>query len=194
MISFLRKLFEPRIGVTPPQSAPHDQQAPPPMISMIPASALGLKRHETRSRPGSYYYKNELPPPLPGIPQIRSRGMFVYRVQSAFHYQNDLEIIVGGRREATVVFRTNCILRSEPENRHDRHAIAIFIGDRIVGHVSREHNQEFAAELRSVGIVGEVQCCGEISGGAIHGNSAANFALSLDLSFPLKLEKPKPKA
>jgi hypothetical protein len=116
---------------------------------------------------------------------------FNYEVRSAFHYQSELELMAWGRRELPIIFRTNCILRAEPENPHDRHAIAILIGDTRCGHIGRNDNQRLADELRAAGIVGDVQCRGEIPAGDFY--TAGAFRLNLDLEFPLSIRPSDPR-
>jgi hypothetical protein len=161
--------------------APPPDQMMPETIS-IPAELVGYEKHESRRNPGRYYYMNLLPAPLPNLPQIRSKGFFPYEVRSAFYYQSELELAAWGRRELPIVFRTNCILRAKPDNPHDRHAIEVLIGGARCGHIGRADNQQFANELRALGIVGDVQCRAKITAG-----ETGAFHLSLDLDFPLSV-------
>ena len=81
-----------------------------------PPEALGLERIESRSHPGRYYYRNQMPPPLLEYPCVKGDGLFTYHVFGASHYQQKLEEIAGGRREAAIYFRVNAVLSSEPDN------------------------------------------------------------------------------
>ncbi|MGD0187990.1 MAG: hypothetical protein ABSC25_22460, partial [Roseiarcus sp.] len=107
-----------------PPIAPPQAPAPAPIIRAserrsapaVPPEALGLERIESRSHPGRYYYRNAIPPPLPGLPCIHGDAFFTYEVAGASYYQETLERIVGGRRSASVYFRAIAVLASEPEN------------------------------------------------------------------------------
>lgn len=93
---------------------PRDAQAPPITASQaatltaalpkIPPETLGLERMESRSHPGSYYYRNQMPPPLPDYPCIKGDGLFAYHVFGASHYQQQLERIAGGVEKSPSTF------------------------------------------------------------------------------------------
>ena len=153
----------------------------------IPPHPLGYEWIESSEHPGNYFYRNPSPAPLPNIPRIAESGSFAYEAKSAFHYQDDLVAIAGERRVAPIYFRTNCILRADKDNPHDRNAIEILIAGRRVGYIAQGDNQRLASELRAAGVDGDVQCRAEIRGAAVGPIAKpGGFRLNLDLSFPIE--------
>ncbi len=181
----------PRHADTPPMT-PSRAGMPttdPPNVS---PEALGLQRIESHSHPGRYYYRNPMPPPLPDYPCIKGDGLFTYHVFGASHYQQQLERITGGRREAAVYFRVNAVLSSEPDNPYDKNAIQILVNGEKVGYVRREDNVSLRAQLNAVGITGDVQCRAEIAGGWNRGGGdIGDFGLRLDVTLPLEVPRPR---
>ncbi len=162
----------------------------------VPPEALGLERIESRSRPGRYYYRNAIPPPLPGLPCIHGDAFFTYEVAGASYYQETLERIVGGRRSASVYFRAIAVLVAEPENPHDAHAIVVRINGEPVAHIKKEDNVSFRQQLDALGFSGDVQCRAEIEGGWDHGGGdIGKYGVKLDITFPLDVRPAsKPRA
>ena len=159
----------------------------------MPPEALGLRRIESRSHPGSYYYRNSIPPPLPDYPCIKGDALFTYHVFGASHYQQQLERIAGGRREAAVYLRVNAVLSSEPDNPYDKNAMQILVNGEKVGYVRREDNVSLRGQLNAAGITGDAQCRAEIAGGWYRGaGDAGEFGLRLDLTLPLDV-RPLPQ-
>ena len=93
-----------------------------------------LTRVESRSNPGRYSYRNAMPALLPEYPYIWDRGLFTFQIVGELHYQEALEKIVGGRRDASVYCRVIAILSPEPENQYDPHAIVVRIDGEKVGY------------------------------------------------------------
>ena len=154
----------------------------------LPPASLGLERIESRSHPGLYSYRNALPPPLPGYPDIRGDGLFTYEVAGVSFYQEALEKIVGGRREAPVYFRVVAVLSSEPDNPYDAHAIVIRINGSPVGHIKKADNVSLRRQLNALGITGDVQCRAEIACGWDHGRGNVGlYGLRLDIVLPPEL-------
>jgi hypothetical protein len=155
--------------------------------SEIPVDPFGYEWIESPGHPGNYFYRNPLPVPLPDIARLEESGFFAYEAKSAFHYQQELMAIAGERRVAPMFFRTNCILRADRDNPHDRNAVEILIAGRRVGYIAQADNQRLALELRAAGVDGDVQCLAEIRGAAVGPFAKpGGFRLNLDLSFPIK--------
>src|SRR6185437_12901080 len=125
-------------------------------------------------------------------PYIKGDGLFTYHVFGASHYQQQLERIAGGRREAAVYFRVNAVLSSEPDNPYDANAIQIRINGEKVGYIRREDNVSLRASLNAVGITGDVQCRAEIAGGWNRGEgNVGDFGLKLDVTLPVDAHHPR---
>jgi hypothetical protein len=137
-----------------------------------------LRRHV--SREGRPYYRNEIPPPLPGYVQIRGRASFELRVAGSLHYQADLDAIAGGRRDAPVYFRTNATVFAEDGNVHDPNAVAVEIDGRLVGYIHREDAAAFRAELATIAGPGAVACRALIE------NGWPDWYVKLDADRPLE--------
>jgi len=54
------------------------------------------------------------------------------------HYQESPDAICGGKCEDGHHLMCQAELRPEPENPYDRHAVAVYVDDRKVGHLSRD--------------------------------------------------------
>jgi hypothetical protein len=169
-------------------------------VPPLPAATLGLQRIESRSHPGLYSYRNALPSPLPGYPDILGDGLFTYEVAGASFYQEALERIVGGRREAPVYFRVMAVLSSEADNPHDPHAIIIRINGLPVGHIKKADNVSLRQQLDALGASGDVQYRAEIAGGWDNGRgNVGMYGVRLDILLPPELrgavkarKKPRP--
>ncbi len=160
--------------------------APPELKNLVPLREMGLERVESRSRPGRFYYRNNMPDRLPDLPILKSDGLFGYRINSAVYYQAELAVISGGRRDAAIYYRVSCILRPEPDNPHDPDAVVIMIGRMKVGHLQRGDTRRFLDWRTRRQIEGDVQCRAQISGGAVDQEGRAfPFDLNLDLAFPI---------
>lgn len=149
---------------------------------------LGLRREESRSRSGQHYYRNPLPDWLPNYPIVRGDSFFSLEVAGSSFYQDALKLIVGGRRDASVYFRTIALLSSEPDNKHDKHAIGVRINGMTVAHIKREHNILLREQLDEIGVCGDAQCRAMIVGGWNRGHDdKGSFGVRLDLTWPLEV-------
>ncbi len=101
------------------------------------------------------------------------------------YYQETLEKVVGGRRDAAVYFRVPAVLSSEPENPYDANAIVVRVNGAPVAHIRKEDNVSLRRQLNAFGVSGDAQCRAEISGGWRHDNPHAMYSVKLDVIFPL---------
>jgi len=171
---------------------PASQRAGPPQALRQQASSRdtkGLTRIESRSHPGSYYYSNAMPTWLPDCPEIKGDGTsFAYEVAGASHYQEILERIVGGRRDASIYCRMIAILTPEPDNPHDPRAIAVRIDRETIGHIKATDTDRFHESIENFGISGDLQCKAMIVGGWNHGGGdVGSFGVRLDIDFPIEI-------
>ncbi len=147
-----------------------------------------LTPQPSRSSSGRHYYRNSMPAWLADHPIIGGDSFFTFEVAGASFYQDALEMIVGGRKDASVYFRTIALLSSEPDNEHDKNAIAVRINGMTVAHIKREHNILLREQLSEIGICGDVQCRAMIAGGWDRGSgNRGNFGVRLDLAWPLEV-------
>ena len=96
-------------------------------VAVEPPESVGLQRLESRSHPGHFYYRNQMPAASRAYPCVHDNSLFTYEAVGESHYQDALERIVGGRRNEAVYFRAIAVLSSEPDNPHDPHAIVVRI-------------------------------------------------------------------
>ncbi|MGE0408731.1 MAG: HIRAN domain-containing protein [Amphiplicatus sp.] len=70
-------------------------------------------------------------------------GSFDTEVVGESHYQDALDAICGGKCEDGHELCIEAVLAHEPQNRHDRNAVAVLIEGRKVGHLSRPDAKKF---------------------------------------------------
>ena len=192
MLRFLQRLINAeaqeettRLALGPSSDGP--PRARPVDVSIEPSSSL--TQVESRSHPGTYYYKNPMPPWLPDLPDIRGDGLsFEYEIAGVSHNQSVLNAIVGGRQDATVYFRAIAVLSTEPENPHDPRAIAVHIAGQTVGYIKQFETDRFHKSFEKFGVLGGVQCKAMIVGGWDHGGGdVGSFGVRLDIDFPIEI-------
>lgn len=71
------------------------------------------------------------------VMHMEGDGDFAFDVVGEANYQDAIDVIVGGKTEDGHEHECLALLVREPENRHDRNAIAVFIDSRKVGYVPR---------------------------------------------------------
>lgn len=79
---------------------------------------------------------------------LPGNGEFECEVRGESHYQPALERAAGRRTTEAVEHYCDALLLPEPNNRHDRHAIAVYINGLQVGYISRDFAQEVGRLMR----------------------------------------------
>ena len=152
-------------------SNPAVEGPPPPELGFV------LKT----SHAGNPYYQNPTPLRLDGVPALKGNALPDYAIAGCLHYQEALNRAAFGRRDHAVYFRTNALLRREPENPHDPDAVVVTINGEMVGHVPRDDAAQFGAELTALGGDGVFQCLAVVS------NGKPDWYVQLDVLRPLRL-------
>ena len=149
-----------------------------------------LQRIESRGGQGGHYYKNTLPSWIPKIPAIWGDSIFNTNAVGTSYYQEALERIVGGRRDASVYCTVIAMLSKESNNSHDVNAVAVKIDGEVVGHLSQDINLQFRNELEALGVLGDIQCRAMIVGGwSNNENDVGKFGIKLGFIFPIELRR-----
>lgn len=192
MLGFLLRLIGAKTKERAARSAPAAEPAAPPRIPRAEVyfpETRGLTRIESRSRPGRWYYSNPMPTWLPDCADIRGDGLsFAYQVAGTSHYQEILEQMIGGRRDASIYCRVIAILAPEPDNPHDARAIAVRIDGETIGRIKAIDTDSFHKSFENFGVTGDLQCKAMIVGGWDHGGSdTGSFGVRLDIDFPIEI-------
>lgn len=91
-----------------------------------------------------------LPEPPP------SNRDYPYEVVGESFYQRELSHICGGKTEDGHYLEHRAELRPEPKNPHDKNAVAVHIGGRKVGYLSRKDALRWNKHLAEIGRPGAV--------------------------------------
>jgi hypothetical protein len=121
-----------------------------------------------------------------GLQVIPLRGGTTVEVVGESFHQDALEEITGGKTENSIYLPVTAMLVPEPNNPHDRNAIAVEIEGKPVGHLSREGASAYsklAKQLLRRSAVGS--CAAEIRGGWRRpGGDEGYYGVVLDLAPP----------
>jgi hypothetical protein len=114
-------------------------------------------------------------------------GQFAVRIVGTAYHQGNLERIIGTRSRATLHRRCAALLKPEPSNRFDRHAVVILMRGVEVGHLDRAIAPLFCKMLRRSGFA-DVACEAEIVGGWVRGpNDWGYVGARLNAEMPFKI-------
>lgn len=127
----------------------------------------------------------------PAVPRPNSKrslrivgdGSFDHDVVGESFYQDALSAICGGKTDDGHEVECRARLVPEPENPHDGNAVAVYIRNHKVGHLSRSEATAFNQLLEAHGIGGQqVQCDAMIVGGWDRGRRGqGHFGVKLDI-------------
>ncbi|MBO7705393.1 MAG: hypothetical protein J6S68_07050, partial [Acinetobacter sp.] len=78
------------------------------------------------------------------------------------------------------------VLKAEPSNPHDPHAVAITISGKKVGYLAREQAGDLNAFLKANG-ADEASCESRIVGGWLRDDDEGHFGVKLNISWPPKV-------
>ena len=117
---------------------------------------------------------------------VAGDGEFNFHVVGTLHHQTELEMICGGHHRASA--HQYCAALLAPEfNVHDRHAVAVVIRERQVGHLSREDAREFREALHGSRYA-DAACEAMIVGGWDRGgNNKGYFGVRLNARLPFRI-------
>ena len=149
------------------------------------AEKAGFVRRAAKGS-GKFYYRNDIPPPLPDYPLLRPGALFDCQIRGTVHHSAEIEAAIGLRLDAPVYFHTHALIAPEPGNVHDPNAVAVYLGSAIVGYIPREDAPAFGAELNAIAGPGAVQARVEISGDPRTGGP---WRIHLDVLRPLRFHR-----
>ena len=123
------------------------------------------------------------------IAEIGGDGAFGFEIAGESHYQAALEAIVGERAKSSAHFPCSAILKLEPDNPYDSHAVRVDIGGETVGYIPRHMASEFtqaAATANADGAKAEAV----IVGGWERGADRGEFGVRLNITRPFTFQFP----
>lgn len=114
------------------------------------------------------------------------RGKGRVKPTGASHYQDALGAAAGERTTAGVNVGVLAALVPEPSNRFDKQAVAVQVGGRTVGHLSREDARAYRPILDKHAAEGKVPFCNAtIRGGWDRGcGDVGSYGIDLELASP----------
>jgi hypothetical protein len=116
-------------------------------------------------------------------------GQFEFRIVGEMPFQHELGRLTGPRTEEGCHQKCAALLVPEPNNPHDRNAIAVFIHDVQVGYLSHEVCREFLEALFKGGY-SQAAAEAVIVGGwhGRHGQEDGFYGVRLNACLPFKLK------
>jgi hypothetical protein len=109
---------------------------------------------------------------------------FGFQVVGESHYQSDLAKIAGGITDEGVHQECAALLRLEPTNKYDPHAVEVLIAGMRVGYIPAVQAPEMSALFHSVGVF-QAECDAVIQGGWDRGGGDAGaFGVRLNIVRP----------
>ena len=129
-----------------------------------------------------------------GGPALRWKGDGRFSVDAVgeARYQTSLSTIAGGRSDDGRQVNSEATLRFEPDNPHDRNAVAVFIGGAKIAYLRREDAVTYHAATRRLKVHGQdIGCAARVVGGAMgESGGTSDFAVKLDIAEPFQLVDP----
>jgi hypothetical protein len=100
------------------------------------------------------------------------------------HYQPSLAEISGRKGDDEIRFETRATLVPEPDNAHDPNAIAVHVGGRLVGYLSRDENPRWQEVVKTLDAHGQVAAADAMIAGRAPGGGTSNLGVFLRLPTP----------
>lgn len=112
------------------------------------------------------------------IGRIRASGEYAQEVVGESHYQTALEFFVESTGDEHGPWETDAVLRPENDNPYDNQAVAVFIGPKKVGHLSKESARRYRKLLASSNqAIGNYEVGAKVFGG----RNGKSYGVWLDL-------------
>src|SRR5262249_14184948 len=120
---------------------------------------------------------------------IKGDGAFEFVIVGESHYQQELELIAGGRQKTDVRRLVAALLVPEPNNFFDRYAVAVQTDKQTFGYLSFDSGPSLLEAL-TAGEFDCAACAAAIVGGGERGEGdIGDFAVRLDAVTPFVLMK-----
>jgi len=115
--------------------------------------------------------------------KIRGTGAFQFEIVGESHYQDNLEILCGGRTAESAEKRAVAHLILEDTNPHDSLAVRVDINDRTVGYLTRENARQYRQQIAKAGQPRLVGVCDALIVGGWYRSKTdvGSFGVKLDL-------------
>ncbi len=116
-------------------------------------------------------------------------GRFSVDAVGEVRYQTTLSKVAGGRADEPREVSSEAVLRFEPDNPHDRNAVAVFIDGAKIAYLRREDAVTYHAATRRLKVHGQdVTCAAKVVGGSTSlDGDGGDFAVKLDIAEPFQL-------
>jgi cation transport ATPase len=116
--------------------------------------------------------------------RVQPTGDYTFDIVGEASYQKALQSIAGGRTDQSVEIETEAKVSPERGNKHDKNAVRVEIGGKIVGYLSRADAVKFRKLMKDKGLKQRaVMCPALIVGGWDRGRSdRGNFGVRLDFT------------
>jgi hypothetical protein len=115
--------------------------------------------------------------------QFRGPGDFQARVVGTAKHQAAIEALTGARGKRAVQVFVQAMLVFDNDDPHDRNAVQVFVGGRLVGYLRREDAKSYRQQILKAGRGEMVGCCSaKIVGGQDGGPDDPDyFGVRVDL-------------
>lgn len=125
------------------------------------------------------------PIPVPELPEDMIADGYPRKVVGESYYQRALERIAGPKTADVLRTEVMAVLFLDNGNSHDANAVAVFIDDRKVGHLSRSDAERFRIIVERRSLQGRrFSCPARLTGGWDRdGNDVGSIGVELALSF-----------
>lgn len=113
--------------------------------------------------------------------RLEGDGDYELAIVGASKFQNELSAIAGGKTEDGHEFECKATLEREPGNPHDSNAVAVYIKERKVGYLSRDHARRLSAILDSKNLDGGIAKALIVGGWDRGRGDEGSFGVRLDI-------------
>ena len=114
---------------------------------------------------------------------IKGDGAYDFNIVGESHYQDILSQICGGHAEGGHGFDCAAELVPDPNNKYDSNCVRVLIGGQLVGHLSRDDNEDYLEALAGSGLRGRTAMCrARVVGGWRDAKGDGNFGVKLDIT------------
>ena len=115
-------------------------------------------------------------------------GHFGFHVVGTSHHQETLAAIAGGSSRESAHHYCAALVVPQPDNPYSKHAVAVHVGGRLIGHLADDCSVDFLTALRHAGF-DEAACEAMIVGGWDRGDGdQGSFGVRLNARIPFRFE------
>lgn len=157
-------------------------------ITILGAAALAIAVMIAVSKRSATPILGQSPVASRSAPSLATKEWCDKNIVGESHYQAALAHIAEGRDEG---FHCTARLKPEPNNPHDRYAVAVFIGRRKVGYLAGYDAKDYVLAQAGAGVSGQAfDCPAYVNGGFLTKGETAMYGVQLGMSWPPRFEGP----